>query len=342
MGYPSTKRTFCCVLMIHMFRVKIARNTCKVHYIRFGYCPAQGGDFVSYLYFLESLTACFQGHERASIDKQFLVQCYHDILNSVKPFIRCFARCYLRTSEKIIVDKTKKVEVQYAILNKLIIEQSDSLRRKVLNFLREKILDGSLAPDERLIETRIAREMGVSRTPIREALHNLERERLVKAIPRVGYAVTHMQEEEVEEICEIRVAIEGLAIRRAIERSQVKLTRELKKNIAEQRHAVTRRDLRSYVELDSKFHELNSFYSGSDRILDMNRMLMRHMLRFRTQALYMMETVLKSLRGHEQILKAIEQGDAESAVAMLEKHLNSARDDILYYETSKSEQQCNT
>ena len=91
-------------------------------------------------------------------------------------------------------------------MNKFIIEDNDKLRKKVLNYLREKILSGALSPDERFIETRIAREIGVSRTPVREALHSLEQERLVKAIPRVGYVVTRIQKEEVEEICEIRVA----------------------------------------------------------------------------------------------------------------------------------------
>ena len=113
--------------------------------------------------------------------------------------------------EKYFVDRRKKVEVQYAILNKFIIEDNDTLRKKVLNYLRENILSGVMSPDERLIETKIAREIGVSRTPVREALHSLEQERLVKVIPRVGYVVTRMQKEEVEEICEIRVAIEGLS-----------------------------------------------------------------------------------------------------------------------------------
>ena len=91
-------------------------------------------------------------------------------------------------------------------MDKFIIEDNDTLRKKVLNYLREKILSGAFSPDERFIETRIAREIGVSRTPVREALHSLEQERLVKAIPRVGYVVTRIQKEEVEEICEIRVA----------------------------------------------------------------------------------------------------------------------------------------
>ena len=216
-------------------------------------------------------------------------------------------------------------------MNKFIIEDNDTLRKKVLNYLREKILSGAMSPDERLIETRIAKEIGVSRTPIREALHSLEQERLVKAIPRVGYVVTRMQKEEVEEICEIRVAIEGLAIRRAIERAQKQLAKDLRKNILRQRSEISKGNLRAYVELDAQFHEVSAVLSGSSRLLDMTQMLRRHMLRFRIQALYIIETALKSLKGHERILEAVEKGDPKTAVALLEQHLKSAKDDVLHY-----------
>ena len=237
--------------------------------------------------------------------------------------------------EKIFVDNRKKVEVQYTILNKFVIEDNDTLRKKVLNYLREKILSGAMSPDERLIETRIAKEIGVSRTPVREALHSLEQERLVKAIPRVGYVVTRMQKEEVEEICEIRVAIEGLAIRRAIERAQKELVKDLRKNILRQRSELSKGNLRAYVELDAQFHEVSAVLSGSSRLIDMTQMLRRHMLRFRIQSLYIIETALKSLKGHERILDAVEKGDPKSAVVFLEQHLKSAKDDVLHYGLTK-------
>jgi DNA-binding GntR family transcriptional regulator len=233
--------------------------------------------------------------------------------------------------EKIFVDNIKKVEVQYTILNKFVIEDNDTLRKRVLNYLREKILSGAMSPDERLIETRIAKEIGVSRTPVREALHSLEQERLVKAIPRVGYVVTRMQKEEVEEICEIRVAIEGLAIRRAIERAQKELVKDLRKNILRQRSELSKGNLRAYVELDAQFHEVSAVLSGSGRLIDMTQMLRRHMLRFRIQSLYIIETALKSLKGHERILDAVEKGNPKSAVVFLEQHLKSAKDDVLHY-----------
>lgn len=233
------------------------------------------------------------------------------------------------------VDNRKKVEVQYTILNKIIIEDRDTLRKKVLNYLREKILSGVMSPDERLIETKIAKDIGVSRTPIREALHNLEQERLVKAIPRVGYVVTRMQEEEVEEVCEIRVAIEGLAIKRAVERAQKQLAKDLRKNIIKQRSEISKGNIRAYLELDAQFHEVSAVLSGSSRLLDLTQMLRRHMLRFRMQSLYIIETALKSLKGHERILEAVEKGDPKMAVAALEQHLKSAKNDILHYDSAK-------
>jgi DNA-binding GntR family transcriptional regulator len=147
----------------------------------------------------------------------------------------------------------------------------------------------------------------------------------------VGYVVTRMQKEEVEEICEIRVAIEGLAIKRAIERAQKQLVKDLRKNILRQRSELSKGNLRAYVELDAQFHEVSAVLSGSSRLIDMTQMLRRHMLRFRIQSLYIIETALKSFKGHERILDAVEKSDPKSAVTFLEQHLKSAKDDVLHY-----------
>ncbi len=106
---------------------------------------------------------------------------------------------------------------------KLVIEATPTIRRKVHHHLREQILNGQISPNERLIETRIAQEIGTSRTPVREALHNLEMEGLIESIPRVGYKVRPVSGEEAAEICEIRCLIEVLAIRWAMEKEKAAL-----------------------------------------------------------------------------------------------------------------------
>ena len=90
-----------------------------------------------------------------------------------------------------------------AILDKIRLEQPPTIREEVYIYLRRKILAGEFNNDERLIEAKLAEEIGTSRTPVREALHKLEMENLVQSIPRVGYVVNEINDEEIEEILEI-------------------------------------------------------------------------------------------------------------------------------------------
>jgi DNA-binding GntR family transcriptional regulator len=214
---------------------------------------------------------------------------------------------------------------------RLVIKDHETIRRKVFHHIRERILSGDISPSERLIETRLAREIGTSRTPVREALHSLELEKLVKAIPRVGYVVESVSEQDLEQICEIRSVIEALAVRWAVQKSQKKLARDLTKNVAKQEEALSKGDLRGYVELDAQFHEIIARLSRSDRLFELVQTLRRHMLRYRAQVVYAIDTAARSMKGHKQIIVAIEKGDVEGAIDLLQHHLKQAKEDILQY-----------
>jgi DNA-binding GntR family transcriptional regulator len=214
---------------------------------------------------------------------------------------------------------------------RLIIKDSDTIRKKVYHHIREKILSGNITPGERLIETRLAQDIGTSRTPVREALHSLELEKLIKSIPRVGYVVEGLNEQELEQICEIRAVIEALAARWAIEKSQKKLAKDLARNIAKQEEALSKRNLQGYVELDSQFHDIIAKLSGSDRLLELVQTLRRHMLRYRTHVVYAFDTAIRSIEGHKGLVRAIEEGDVDLAVEVLQRHLQQAKEDILQY-----------
>ncbi|MBE0597595.1 MAG: GntR family transcriptional regulator, partial [Desulfuromonadales bacterium] len=112
------------------------------------------------------------------------------------------------------------------------IEHPLSIREKVYTLILDLILSGRIAPAERLVENRLAELLGVSRTPVREALHGLEREGFVEAIPRVGYQVREIQWEEVEELCEIRQVNEAQAARWAAQRITATQLRGLRENLA--------------------------------------------------------------------------------------------------------------
>jgi len=214
---------------------------------------------------------------------------------------------------------------------KRLIQESDTIRKKVYHHIRERILSGDIGPGERLIETRLAQDIGTSRTPVREALHSLELEKLIKSIPRVGYVVEGMNEQELEEICEIRGVTEALAARWAIAKSPKKLAKDLGKNLARQEDALNKKNLQGYIELDAQFHDIIARLSGSDRLFELIQTLRRHMLRYRIHVVYAFQTAIRSVEGHRGIVDAIEQGDAAKAIDALQAHLQQTKEDILQY-----------
>jgi GntR family transcriptional regulator, rspAB operon transcriptional repressor len=221
-------------------------------------------------------------------------------------------------------------------MKRLVIKNPKSIRHKIYAHLRERLLSGELPPHAHLVEAKIAKEIGISRTPVREALHSLELEGLIESIPRVGYIVKPISEAEVEEICEIRVTIEGLAVRWAVEKAREKLIEELKKNIANAEKRLSEGEARAFVELDSQFHETISRLSGSRRLLELAQSLRRHMLRYRVHSIYATENVSRAIEGHKGILQAIENQDPGEVDRAMRRHLEQSKKDVLRYAFKES------
>jgi DNA-binding GntR family transcriptional regulator len=216
-------------------------------------------------------------------------------------------------------------------MKRLVIRNSKTIRKKAYEFLRERVLDGEIPPDVRLVETKIAAQIGTSRTPVREALHNLELEGLLKAIPRVGYVVVATSEEDLEEICEIRAVIESLAARRAVKKAQLKLVAELGKNIADQEERVNKREFGAFVELCAQFHETIARLSESKRLLELSQTLRRHMLRYRVKSIYKSETARGVIDGHKKILEAIGRGDLNEITDAIHVHMEESREAVVRF-----------
>jgi DNA-binding GntR family transcriptional regulator len=216
-------------------------------------------------------------------------------------------------------------------VRRLIIKNSKSIRQKIYDHLREQLLNGEILPHQHLVEAKIAKEIGTSRTPIREALHSLELEGLIKSIPRVGYVVKAISEEEVGEICEIRAAIEEVGARWAMEKAPQKLIADLRKNISISEEKAAQGDPKAFVELDAQFHEIIARLSGSRRLQELGQTLRRHMLRYRIQSIYMTDNVSRAIQGHKGILEAIEKGNLEEVNRAIKCHLEQSKKDILRY-----------
>jgi len=216
-------------------------------------------------------------------------------------------------------------------MRKLVIKESETIRKKVYNYVREQVLNGEIKANERLIETKIAKQIGTSRTPVREALHSLEIEGLIESIPRIGYTVKPLSDHEAEEICEIRCAIECLAARWALTKAREKLIKELRKNITAAEVWVAKGDLAAFTESDAQFHEIVAKLSGSKRLLELAQTLRRHMLRYRLESVYVADPALRAIEGHKNILRAIEGGDLEDVYETIRFHLDQSKKDTLRY-----------
>jgi len=211
------------------------------------------------------------------------------------------------------------------------IRSPNPIRERVYSHLRKAVLSGRIPTNERLVETQLAQQLGTSRTPIREALHKLELENLVSSIPRVGYVVKGLSEEDVNDICEIRSVIEGLAVKRAISQITEKNLERLRKNIEQSRQVILQERLEKMVVLDTEFHDILCQSSGSKRIHELSQLLREYMLKFRIECLRTPEIASKAASAHERIFQAICERNLTKAQTSIDDHLREVREDIINY-----------
>lgn len=213
--------------------------------------------------------------------------------------------------------------------NSLVIEQPKPIRKQVYEHLRDQILNHTIAPNKRLVEAQIAKSLGISRTPVREALHLLEKDGFIDAIPRVGYCVRKLAIEELNEIIEIREVNEILACRWAIRRIDKKDISAMKKNILNTRQMLEDGDPSVFVKQDEQFHEILVRSAGSEHLYQICQQLRRLMQRYRLGSMNSIDSLKEAIAGHERVLECLEKKDEESLVKALRGHLHYSKDDIL-------------
>ena len=211
------------------------------------------------------------------------------------------------------------------------------IRNQVLTQLREFILTSKIAPGERLYEEKLAAQIGSSRTPVREALHVLEREGLVESIPRVGYVVKGLDQEEFDEIVEIRKAVESLAAIWAAGKLTDSVLKDLRDNIQRSRELIEQGHVEKFIDMDVKFHELISRASGRKRIYEMSQNLRSYMLFYRMTSSSEAGVAQRALAAHERIIEAVRSKNEEKIRQAIVAHLNQVKKDILTTSFEKGE-----
>ncbi|MBQ8802394.1 MAG: GntR family transcriptional regulator [Tyzzerella sp.] len=197
------------------------------------------------------------------------------------------------------------------------------LRDVVFNTLRQAILRGELKPGERLMEIQLANKLGVSRTPIREAIRKLELEGLVLMIPRRGAEVAEITEKSLRDVLEVRRALEELSVQLACERITEEQIQELKEVAKEFEGVLKSGDVTEYAEVDVKFHDIIYHATDNQRLIQLLYNLREQMYRYRVEYLKREEVHEQILEEHNYIIEMIEKGDRERAVAAVCQHIDN-------------------
>ena len=197
-----------------------------------------------------------------------------------------------------------------------------SLRERIVARLRQAIITGDLAPKSHLIEPELARQLNVSRTPLREAIRQLEAEGFVTTVPRVGCFVSEITPQDAADVYAIRTVIEGLAARQAAENADPAKRGLLEKILSDlaQRTA----DYRQYHEISGRFHDIIVELSGNRRLQGIYHSLAQHVSRMRTLSLAVRGRPEISLRGHRRIATAILRGRGAEAERAMRAHIEAA------------------
>ena len=202
------------------------------------------------------------------------------------------------------------------------------LRDVVFNTLRKAILKGELKPGERLMELTLADRLGVSRTPIREAMRKLELEGLVVMVPRKGAQVASITEKDMNDVLEVRIALENIAIEKACERMTDEKLERLTEASRNFERTVKEGDLVQLAEADEAFHE--AIYRASDN-LKLNQVLSNlreQFYRYRVEYLKEEKTRNQLLKEHQKLMQAIKDGNIKKAQEISFLHLENQRQSI--------------
>lgn len=197
------------------------------------------------------------------------------------------------------------------------------LRDVVFNTLRQAILRGELQPGERLLEIHLADKLGVSRTPIREAIRKLELEGLVLMIPRKGAVVAEITEKSLRDVLEVRRALEELAMKLACEKILDEEIEELKVAAKEFEDALKTGDVTVYAEADVKFHDIIYRTTDNQRLIQLLYNLREQMYRYRVEYLKRDDSHDTLLAEHQYIIETLEKRNADEAIKAICAHIDN-------------------
>lgn len=203
------------------------------------------------------------------------------------------------------------------------------LRDVVFETLRQAILRGELKPGERLMEIHLAQKLGVSRTPVREAIRKLELEGLVRMIPRKGAVVAEITISDLEDVLEVRLALEELAVKLACRSITEEQLAQMRRLSEEFKKTLCGSDVGACAQADMKFHEAIYDATGNSRLVQILNNLREQMYRYRMEYLKDRQSHNILVQEHEEILDALQRRDEAKAVEVTNGHIQRQKEHII-------------
>ena len=201
-------------------------------------------------------------------------------------------------------------------------EDHYSLSAKVFHSIREDILNGKYQANEELKEKNIGDDRGVSRTPVREALRQLELEGLVLMIPRKGAEVAEITRKNMMDVLEVRKALEELAAELACERIGKEQIAEMRVAAKEFERTLKTGDVTQIAEADEKFHDILYIATNNQRLILLLNNLREQMYRLRVEHLKLKECYPQLLAEHDIIIDCVEKRNKEAAKDIVRRHID--------------------
>ncbi len=205
------------------------------------------------------------------------------------------------------------------------VQDYDLLSQKAYRIIKEAIVKGEIKTNSKFTLTEIAHQMGISITPIREAINQLVSEGLVKIIPNKGIVINEISIIDYQEILQIRVALEGLIIELALKKITDENIKTLMEIIKDMEVAVEKDNRLDYNELDIKFHDFLLNIAGNNRLKEFyNRLILQdHNNKFRLRTLKLSYRMKKSLQEHKNIAYCLKERNFSESIRVSQEHINS-------------------
>lgn len=204
-----------------------------------------------------------------------------------------------------------------------------NLGDEVYELVKTKIINHEIKPGDRIIDKNLAEQLGVSRSLVRQSLTILEKENLVESIPRSGFYVKDIQENDVEEIYEIRKILEKSATRKAVKRIPEKDIKKLDKIFKKAKEDLDKDKVEQFINADDKLHEVIINNCGNERLIKLINSYNDRITFYRVVDLSAIKRAKEAYFEHLEIFEAVKQRDTNKAVELMDAHIENAKNIII-------------